>query len=218
MANFIARLMRPDAYRRVSLTDKERKTLIAGGTVAMLIGAGVFGWLWTQEIDELWMVGIYLWPLIVLGLIAFGKGIFFPFTWVETDEEKERQRVAAEVASKAPDPLFEGPWYIRYAVAIVGGWIFFQFLVPRLGPDWNWKEWIIVGGATLCLLALAREAALVVLGIGAAWFVLSQLSDIKITTPGAIIIGALIIAYAIFVTNGKKSRARKRSRRLGRRN
>lgn len=218
VANLIARLIRPDAYERVPMTEKERKNLIGIGVVGLLLVAiGLFA-LWIQEAnaEAFWMAGAYMSLAGLIGIYALCKAVFFPFEWKQTTEESERQLAAQKAAPNEPD-IFDSAWYVRYPVAIIGSWVFIRYVLPRFGSDWSWIEWIIIGGAVLAALALTREVSLILLGIGGLLLVFNWLSGIEITTPGAIIIGAIIIGYAIVVTNDKKVGPRKRSRRLGRR-
>ena len=76
--------------------------------------------------------------------------------------------------------------------------------MPSGGASWSLGEW--VGATFVVILAgwLAKELALVLLTVGGVLLAISWVSNIELDTPVAIVLGAIVISYTIYVTNQRR--------------
>jgi hypothetical protein len=98
--------------------------------------------------------------------------------------------------------LDDHPWYLRYALAVALGWLFFYVLIEQLDQQLTrnfWGALVLWGGVAVWIAVLTHEISKWVLGLAllVAIFMFAVNALSSLTVPGAIIVGAIIIAVAV---------------------
>lgn len=144
--------------------------------------------------------------LVFLGLAAAGlvTAIARPHK-VELTEAGRAAKAADEKRQREREAEFFKRPYIRYpigAIVLTGvAWIYMHSArAPAHGSPWIRDGLLTV--ATIFGLWQIREIAKWVLLIGGGWLAVDLVADAdpKMSTPAAIIVGACIVAYAIFAS------------------
>lgn len=106
------------------------------------------------------------------------------------------QKGSDEKAAEERSRQFWERWYVRYPAAVAAS--------PVPGSCWSqgsvnhsWIHQIAAGVLVILGAWKAREVSLVALILGGLWLIFSWLRTATLSTPAAIIIGAVIIAMAI---------------------
>lgn len=196
---------------RVSSSRRWVQGTLGFGLVAL------FGWInfgpeapiWSGE--EFFAAAFY-WtvPMLIIGVGVLVRVTAYPYEWVRSKagfiEQSIRQQQEARAAlERATDrgPDFDERvsgllrlWFVRYPVAIAIA-LAMAYLYEHYPPESVAEAGLIV---LPCVWAawLARELVVVLIAIGAVLLLLGWLREVHLTVQGAIIIGALIIAGAIY--------------------
>ena len=106
--------------------------------------------------------------------------------------------------------LLDARWYFRYPVglAVLAG-VVWTVALPVTNWNYSLRAWGYGLGLAFGLayaLLLFREVSKWVLGLSFAWWVVNGLQDgvNNLTVPGAIIVGAIIIAWAIYESRTRR--------------
>ena len=167
-------------------------------TAACLFFFGlVFGWALTVsiifEIDQHFVL------LLLYTVGSCGCFVLSVWVWRQKKELNDEALTLLEEEKKLPDP-----WYIRYLLATFGvGWAYVCYYA-WFNVDYSDASALVIvlinpiTGVLWALgaLVLAKELSLILIVIGAVYLLILGVSSLP--TSFALVLGACIIAYAIF--------------------
>lgn len=142
-------------------------------------------------------------------MIAWSAGIYF-FFWLKAYHHDfkdrsvakriERAKMLAEAGYVPPKKKEFNERTLRYLLSIFLV-ICTVYIINQPSYTHSWLPGLTIGAALL----LAYELALILIGVGGAWwFITSTIDGLRnLSVTGAIIIGALIIAWAISSNKAK---------------
>ncbi len=112
------------------------------------------------------------------------------------EEMQAASRIKAEEQSKNErELLFESKWYVRYPLAILL-FVFFTWLIITIVDDRkNVLAWIMGIPIYLSIAYMVREIVGILILIGIGYLIYSGIAELPLSV--AVIIGAVIIAYAV---------------------
>lgn len=188
---------------RVPISKRKRMFYGIGGLVLVLIGIIFIGGQVASPFDDdAWgLAAIYGGLPLVVGVIALMQ--FRRATEWQLTPEAKAEDAARLKEQQRKDDEFWNLWYVRYPLAILICWVWYSQLLPDANGD-SWRDWVVLVGPLILAAWLAREVAGILIVLGLIWYGIDRISDAEISTPGAIIIGALIIAYAIYAVGSQR--------------
>ena len=122
-----------------------------------------------------------------------------------------RQKEDRAIPLRNSGTEFHDRWYIRYPVglAILGliGWFWSAHAVMGRSDIQGLRPWIVESATWLAIAVAAwkmREVSVLVLGAAFVWWLVGDMKTLSV--PTAIVLGACIIAYAIYATSEVRRR------------
>jgi hypothetical protein len=174
---------------------------LALGIFLLLLGALLAGSGFISGSPD--FVALAFFGILVAGIGAAGviRSRFFPDREQLTPEGLRAQATDQAAADVRQAEIFNR-WYVRYPAAIAALGVLW-WLIAEAGRTGKPKEWVLwVVGLTIVGYALwwTREISKWLIGLALVFWGIAAVSDglHRMSTPSAIIVGACIIAWAVF--------------------
>ncbi len=149
----------------------------------------ITSWYQFDALTALMIVGIFLFVLLGFAVLLYASAVY---TWHRTPTGEQRyvhDSVKAKRNEKIENTIKS--WYVRYPVAVLIGFSAF-WLAQRANSTF---DWLGVAAMIIWVIVAAYEVAILLVFIGIIAMLWSII--VGLTVQGAIIFGAVIIAYAI---------------------